>query len=87
MEPGINNILFSTFRLKEALSAKSLKTRQISGFSVLLVLFGQIMPVLGPKLPYIKVKVSTDGSDEEWLHPRPTLSFTIAQFHLSCPGY
>ena len=33
----------------------------------------------------IKVYVSTDGSDEEYPSPGPTLSFPIGPFHLSWP--
>ena len=29
--------------------------------------------------------MSTDGSDEEWLHPRPTLSFGIPNIDHSWP--
>ena len=41
----------------------------------------------GPRLVTrrIMVKVSTDGSDEEYLRPGPTLSYPIVQFHLFWP--
>ena len=35
----------------------------------------------------LEAKMSTDGSDEEWPYPEPTLSYPIVQFDPSWPDY
>ena len=65
------------------LPGKKTKKPVIMDFSVLFVLFGQILPDLVLKQAYIKGKVSTDRSGEDQSHPSSTLSFPILQFDLS----
>ena len=77
----INKYSSGVSSAKDATSWKKTKKTNSTLFST----FVQNGANLTPNRPYIKGKVSTTRSDEDPLDPKPTLSFSIAQFHLSEP--
>ena len=61
--------------------AHFMENREIAQFYTFSVPFAEVEALFGQNTLIIKVKVSTDGSDEDLSVPRSTLSFPIVQFH------